>query len=622
LRILSTQSIQRQVLVSSGVLLLLIGLGAAWSVNRTRLERRAEVHAEAASVVATSVAYFDWYLRGLDSMASVLVRHPSVVAPNTAGCDRLFADVLRDRPLMLNVVLRAPDGTLRCSGLQARDISLGAMDQHVEQVVSSGRQVVSGLTIGPVTHKPTVVMAYPVEGDRSPQHPDSRPPVVGVIDFEINLPGLQTLFAGIPLPEGSVITLTDRRGLVLARSRDADRFIGTTMEVSPPTSPGAVPRLSAGTDIDGIDRLFASAAVERGAWVMTVGIPRSAVGARLWPLWRRILIVVFIAVSISCFLSWWIGRRLSRQLKDLRAASDRIAQGDLSPPAAVAGPLNQELGALQDAFVAMAENLRQMRETLGRQVDQERQMREALESLQRQVVRQERVAAVGVLVSGVAHELNNPLQAIFGSAELLERRPDISGGALLEIGFIKTQSARAREIIRNLSRFTSQHSGPPAAVDLHDVIAAAIELRRATLDAAEISLEVETRSTRKVLANFTELEQVVLNFVINAQQAIQAIQAIQAGDPRPGRIVIRLLDVGKRVRLEVTDNGAGVSSNDEPKLFQPFFTTKPVGQGTGLGLSVSYGIVEAYGGTVGYHGSESGGATFFFDLPALDQERV
>jgi two-component system NtrC family sensor kinase len=588
LTILGRQSIQRQVLVSTGVLLLLIALGAAWSVNRTRLERRAEVQAEAASIVATSAAYLDRYLRGVDSTASVLVRHPAMVPPITAECSRVLAGVLRDQPLILDVVLRAPDGTLRCSGVQARDISPGAMDRHVDQVVSSGHPLVSGLTIGPVTHKPTVVMAFPVDGDRS---------VVGVIDFEINLPGLQNLFTGIPLPDGSVITLTDRRGLVLARSRDADRFIGTTMEVSPPDSPGAAPRMSSGADIDGVDRLFASAAVDRGGWVMIVGIPGSAVEARLWPLWRRILIVVLIAVSISCLLSWWIGRRLSRQLEDLRAASDRIAHGDLSAPV-LAGPLNQELGALQDAFVTMAGNLRQTRETL--------------ESLQRQVVRQERLAAVGVLVSGVAHELNNPLQAILGSAQLLERRPDMSSDALIEIGFIKTQSARTREIIRNLSRFTSQHPGPPSAVDLQDVIAAAIQLRRANLDAAEIALEVETRSTRQVFANFTELEQVVLIFVINAQQAIQA------ADPRPGRLIIRLLDVGTQVRLEVIDNGPGVSSNDEPKLFQPFFTTKPVGQGTGLGLSVSYGIVEAYGGTVGYQGNESGGATFFFELPALD----
>ena len=595
--IFSRQSIQRQVLASTGVLLLLIALGAAWSVNRTRLERRAEVHAEAAAIVATSVAYLDRYLRGVDSTASVLVRHPAVVPPITAECSRLFAGVMRDQPLILDVVLRAPDGTLRCSGLQARDISPGAMDRHVDEVVSSGHSLVSGLTIGAVTHRPTVVMAFPVEGDRSPQHAGSRPAVAGVIDFEINLPRLQSLFAGIPVPDGSVITLTDRRGLVLARSRDADRFIGTTMEVSPPDSPGAAPRMSAGADIDGVNRLFASATVGRGGWVMTVGIPGSAVEARLRPLWRRILIVVFIAVSISCLLSWWLGGRLSRQLNDLRAAAERIARGDLSPPV-LAGPLNQELGALQDAFVTMAGNLRQTRETL--------------ESLQRQVVRQERLAAVGVLVSGVAHELNNPLQAILGSAQLLERRPDMSSDALIEIDLIKTQSARTREIIRNLSRFTSQHSGPPSAVDLHDVIAAAIQLRRANLDAAEISLEVETRSTRQVFANFTELEQVVLIFVINAQQAIEA------ADRRQGRLVIRLLDAGKQVRLEVIDNGPGVSSNDEPKLFQPFFTTKPVGQGTGLGLSVSYGIVEAYGGTVGYQGNESGGATFFFELPALD----
>src|SRR6185436_7154217 len=107
-------------------------------------------------------------------------------------------------------------------------------------------------------------------------------------------------------------------------------------------------------------------------------------------------------------------------------------------------------------------------------------------------------------------------------------------------------------------------------------------------------------------------EQVALNFVINAQQAIEA-----AGRPT-GRISIRVFDTEKRVRVEVDDDGPGVSAKDEPKLFQPFFTTKPVGQGTGLGLSVSYGIIESYGGTIGYRSNEWGGATFYFELPAGD----
>ncbi len=147
---------------------------------------------------------------------------------------------------------------------------------------------------------------------------------------------------------------------------------------------------------------------------------------------------------------------------------------------------------------------------------------------------------------------------------------------------------------------------------MRDVIAEVVQLRKADLEKARIALDVELFSVRKVNANFTELEQVTLNFVINAQQAIEG------GQRPPGRIVIRLTDSGRKVRLEVADNGPGVKPDDEPKLFQPFFTTKPVGKGTGLGLSVSYGIIDSYGGAIGYIRNEWGGATFFFELPAAD----
>ena len=141
------------------------------------------------------------------------------------------------------------------------------------------------------------------------------------------------------------------------------------------------------------------------------------------------------------------------------------------------------------------------------------------------------------------------------------------------------------------------------------MIAEVVQLRQRDLDTAAIALDVQAASSRKVYANFTELEQVTLNFVMNAQQAVE-------GSRSKGRILIRVLDIGKKVRLEVLDNGPGVKAEDEPKLFQPFFTTKPVGKGTGLGLSVSYGIIDSYGGVIGYHGNEWGGATFFFELPA------
>src|SRR5262249_60994272 len=137
------------------------------------------------------------------------------------------------------------------------------------------------------------------------------------------------------------------------------------------------------------------------------------------------------------------------------------------------------------------------------------------------------------------------LQGILGTVELLERQGTLSKPALDEIAFVKTQSGRAREIIRNLSRFSAQQSGPPSLVDLRDVIAEVVQLRQRDLTNSSIALEVDplTASARKVYANFTELEQVTLNFVINAQQSIEATGR------KHGRILLRLVDSGKRIRL-------------------------------------------------------------------------
>lgn len=237
-------------------------------------------------------------------------------------------------------------------------------------------------------------------------------------------------------------------------------------------------------------------------------------------------------------------------------------------------------------------------------------MREELESLQRQVIRQERLAAIGVLVSGVAHELNNPLQAILGFAELLQMRQDLPPAARHELAVIQKESARASAIIRNLSRFSRQQSGEASRVRLRDVVASVVELRQRQLAEDRITLTVSESGLPSVRAIFTELQQVVLNFVINAEQAVMESQG-------PHVIAIATAERDGRAHLEVTDSGPGVPPEDEPKLFQPFFTTKPVGEGTGLGLSVSYGIIRSHGGTIGYRRAPGGGAVFYFDLPAL-----
>jgi signal transduction histidine kinase len=136
------------------------------------------------------------------------------------------------------------------------------------------------------------------------------------------------------------------------------------------------------------------------------------------------------------------------------------------------------------------------------------------------------------------------------------------------------------------------------------------ELRQRRLESEQIELRIEDSSTQPVLAVLTELQQVVLNFVVNAEQAI-----LQSGRI-PARVTIRTADRDCRVVLEVEDTGPGVKSEDEPHLFEPFFTTKPVGQGTGLGLSISYGIIESMGGKIGYRPASASGSIFYFELPA------
>ena len=285
-----------------------------------------------------------------------------------------------------------------------------------------------------------------------------------------------------------------------------------------------------------------------------------------------------------------------------------MASGDYGPLERQPMP-TEDLFNLQASFERMVQRLQEARQGLDLQMSEERAMREEVQSLQRQVIRQERLAAVGLLVSGVAHEINNPLQAILGFAELLQMQHSLPEAVNNDLRLIQRESARACGIIRNLALFARQTPGQHAAVRLAEVITSVAELRQRRLESEDIELLIENQSTGSVMAVFTELQQVVLNFVVNAEQVILSSGRL------PGRITIRARDERRSVLLEVEDTGSGVPPENEAKLFQPFFTTKPVGEGTGLGLSVSYGIIDSMGGKLGYRRAPAGGAIFYFELP-------
>ncbi len=163
---------------------------------------------------------------------------------------------------------------------------------------------------------------------------------------------------------------------------------------------------------------------------------------------------------------------------------------------------------------------------------------------------------------------------------------DMPAQARADLTLIQKESTRASAIIRNLSRFGRQMS-EPSPVRLRDVVASVLELRQRKLEELNIEVDVDDQSKGVVMAIFTELQQVVLNFAINAEQAV-----LMSDSPQR-RITIRTGDRDGWSWIEVEDSGPGVPSEHEAKLFQPFYTTKPVGEGTGLGLSVSYDIIRS-----------------------------
>jgi two-component system NtrC family sensor kinase len=331
-------------------------------------------------------------------------------------------------------------------------------------------------------------------------------------------------------------------------------------------------------------------------WTVKVSEPAYLAWTRAMSTFRQTVLIsgaatLALLLLVAVFIRLWLPA-----LRRLELAADRVGSGDLTPPPVLRMP-SRELEHVHTAFREMVEKLRSARESV--------------ESLQQQVIRQERLAAIGVLLSGIAHELNNPLQAISGFSEILQREPDMRPEVRADLALIQKESARASAIIRNLSRFSRQQTSKPAPVKLGDVVTSVVELRQRRLQEQAIALEVSEAATRPAHAVFTELQQVMLNFLINAEQSLSAVP------PGNRRIMIRTRDLDSgEVHFEVEDTGVGVPAEHESKLFQPFFTTKPVGEGTGLGLSVSYGIVRSFGGTIGYQRGAGGGALFFVDIPA------
>jgi C4-dicarboxylate-specific signal transduction histidine kinase len=256
--------------------------------------------------------------------------------------------------------------------------------------------------------------------------------------------------------------------------------------------------------------------------------------------------------------------------------------------------------ATADQIGIALDNARLYSESL-RQLDE-------LKRAQAQLIHAEKLSAVGELASGVAHEINNPLTTILGQAQLLLDRADVTQHVRDRLTIVSDEAARAARIVQNLLLFSRHYPPERRPCSLADQVRRVLELKAYQLQSDKIEVETEFEDCPPVWADENQVQQVLLNLVQNAHQAM-ARESERV-------LTVRVRPRGAAVAVEVLDTGAGIEADALPRLFDPFFTTKPPGEGSGLGLSVSYGIVAEHKGTLrGENRPDRRGAVFTVELP-------
>jgi len=229
-------------------------------------------------------------------------------------------------------------------------------------------------------------------------------------------------------------------------------------------------------------------------------------------------------------------------------------------------------------------------------------------NMQKNLMITDRLASIGELASGVAHEINNPLTSIVGFSEMMLKQ-DLPVGIKHNLEIVNSEAQRAARIVKNLLTFASRRAMTKQPVNINTVLEKTLELRAYEQKVANI--EVETlfdANLPEIMGDFFQLQEVFINIIINAEYFMQEAH-------HRGLLIIQTSKQGDAVRVSLADDGPGITPENITHIFDPFFTTKPVGKGTGLGLSICHGIVLEHGGNISVKSEPGKGATFIVELP-------
>ncbi|MBR0701779.1 HAMP domain-containing protein [Bradyrhizobium diazoefficiens] len=427
-----------------------------------------------------------------------------------------------------------------------------------------------------------------------------------------------------------VLRNTDMSGLAQVRAAQA---AGGTM-------PDA---LEEARNIQGQKVLTASALIEPLHWTMFVELPVEEAYASLYASLQRLAIVLLAASIFAVLAGIFLARRMVGPIQALRSGAERIGGGDFSQRISIR--TGDELEGLADQFNDMGARLQESYADLEKKVEQRtselRQSLNELRTAQDRLVQTEKLASLGQLTAGIAHEIKNPLNFVNNfsalSTELIDELNEVLEAAGLDgktkqevdeltrmlkgnLEKVVQHGKRADSIVRNMLLHSREGSGEHRAVDINAVVEESLNLAYHGARAERPSFNVALQRALDPAAGMVdiypqEITRVLLNLISNGFYAA-AKRKESAGEAFEPTLSAATKDLGARVEIRIRDNGTGIPSDVMEKMFNPFFTTKPAGEGTGLGLSMSHDIVvKQHGGTIDVNSTPGVFTEFVITLP-------
>jgi signal transduction histidine kinase/ActR/RegA family two-component response regulator len=596
-----------------------------------RRNRQQLVQDEALRLVRLVASEQQRIIEGAEQVLNVIASAPAVQDNDPEQCRRMLANLLNQAPRYSSTGVVGLDGRVRCAPFPF-DSNLDVFGRDFfTRAVQTGGFVISGYAVGLVSRRPAIHMAKPFR--------DAAGKVAGVVALALDLDWLDQQLHRLPLPPGATALVSDRNGIMLARYPEAARFVGQPMPAQNHfLLEGDKVAIASVMSLDGRPdmKAYSPPGAEPKGLFVGVGLDRDLSFAEVTEANLIGSMLIFAGLALALATTYLLGGRLlGRPVKQLLTAAARWRTGDLAARTGLAEN-SGEFGQLGIAFDRMAAALGERERTLHENEAVLRTLTDTLEvrvrkeiaareTAQARAAQAERMQALGQLAGGIAHDFNNVLQAVGGAASLIERRPG-DENAVRRLARIAMEAAgRGSSVTRRLLAFGRRGDLRAEPLDADALLHGLREIFVHTLGATiEIDVRVQA-GLRPAMADKGQLETALVNLATNARDAM----------PEGGRLVLAAemelvsatgavhpagLAPGRYVRFTVSDTGTGMDAATLARASQPFFTTKGIGVGTGLGLPMAKGFADQSGGALSIRSSPGEGTTVELWLPEAGSE--